>query len=109
TESTLDRTVRPEWLAIYLEEQDTGAFLRAHCSDQEPIPNQLVLGRALAERVGHDRKPIFRDSLREAGTDILAEMSPFGSEVVVPLATEGRVIGLLVVGPKRSGDPYFSD
>ena len=32
-----------------------------------------------------------------------------GAEVVVPLLEEEHVIGLVCIGAKRSGDPYFSD
>ena len=32
-----------------------------------------------------------------------------GIDVLAPLVEEGRLFGLIAVGPKRSGNPYFSN
>ncbi len=55
-----------------------------------------------------ERRPILREDLIKQAADVSQELAQLGAEMVVPLATGSRVIGLLVLGPKRSGDPYFS-
>src|SRR5262249_17472362 len=43
------------------------------------------------------------------GPTLLAELDRLGAEVAVPLLEQDQVIGLLCLGEKRSGDPYFSN
>jgi two-component system nitrogen regulation sensor histidine kinase GlnL len=60
------------------------------------------------------RRLLFRDEVGrqpdagDAGTT-LADFDQLGTEVLVPLIADDHVIGFIAVGPKRSGDPFFSD
>ncbi len=60
-----------------------------------------------------DRQLIFRDEI--GGTQptdrdrLLRDLDHLRAEVVVPLVEEDEIIGFLVLGAKRSGDPYFSN
>ncbi|MBI2528452.1 MAG: GAF domain-containing protein [Candidatus Rokubacteria bacterium] len=108
------RTLRPEGLAIYLLDEEEGLFERAFGSGGAPGPATLPVASPLPGALSRDRKLVFRDELGQEGgawdaPAVRAELSRLGAEVIVPLLEEDRLIGLLAVGPKRSGDPYFSD
>src|SRR4029453_1521373 len=45
----------------------------------------------------------------DGGTQFVADLHRLYAEVVVPLVEEGEVIGFMILGAKRSGDPYFSN
>lgn len=112
--AVVGRTLRPEGLAIYLLDEEEGRFERAFSSGGAPGPAALPGASPLPDALSRDRKLVFRDELgHEAGArdgqGVLADLSRLGAEVIVPLLEEDRLIGLLAVGPKRSGDPYFSD
>src|SRR6185503_922629 len=58
------------------------------------------------------RTLVFRDEIGGSPTNrhrLLAELDGLRAEVVVPLVEENTLIGFLVLGAKRSGDPYFSN
>jgi len=105
---TVDRTVRPEWHTIFLIEDEDTEFHCVHKSGRPPTIQALRLDLAIIARVVRDCRPMLRDDLISQSADLSAEMCRLGAEVVVPLAAGSQVIGLLVLGPKRSGDPYFS-
>ncbi len=112
----LTQTLRPEGVSIYLLDEEEGLFERAYTSGADPGRMRLPSSSPLLDAVARDRKLVFRDELgndpsaRNTGSEgVLAALSRLGAEVVVPLLEENRVIGFLAVGPKRSGDPYFSD
>ena len=74
----------------------------------------LVVATPLLQSLLLAPRTVFRDELPpatpSAGGDPLAdELDRLGAEVVVPLLVDGQLIGFLVVGAKRSGDPFFSD
>ena len=114
--SVLRKTLRPEGFSVYLlgaqegdetELRQVFGDSQGRLSDAIPASSPLVVGTA------SDRLPIFRDELEHAKTpetqETAEEFARLGAEVAVPLLEEGRVFGLLILGPKRSGDPYFSD
>jgi len=45
----------------------------------------------------------------DAAKETEVEMTRLDADVVAPLLEEGLLFGLIAVGPKRSGSPYFSD
>jgi len=64
--------------------------------------------------MSHGREIVFLDEIVDAPTgpkpqELRMAFSQIGAEVVLPLLEEGQVIGLVCIGPKRSGDPYFSN
>jgi len=107
--SLVDRTLRPEDLAIYLFDEDEGHFQLAQRLSGAHFPEILPLSSLLIERVIRHREIIFRDEALATGDALDLEFARLGTEVVVPLVEEEDVIGLLCISPKRSGDPYFSD
>jgi PAS domain S-box-containing protein len=111
---TVGVTLRPEGLAIFLLDDEEGRFERAHLLGHGAFPEQVAPSLPLLVELERQRRLLFRDEVgREAGGPdsavALADFARLGSEVLVPLIEGDRVIGFLAVGPKRSGDPFFSD
>jgi PAS domain S-box-containing protein len=104
----VDTTLRPEGYAIYLLDEEDGEFRRAFVARSIGWRDPLPVDTALVTATAREGKPVFRDELG-TGEPALAEMQRLGSEVVIALLAEERVFGLLAIGPKRSGDPYYSD
>lgn len=110
----LQRTLRPERIVVYLLEEDEAHYERAFVRGAAEGPESLALDTALVTVAARERCPVFRDELGRrpgsAETDRLRDdLERLGIEVAVPLFGEAGMIGLLAVGPKRSGDPFFSD
>jgi PAS domain S-box-containing protein len=103
--------LKPEWTAVYLVDEYGEEFERTWQTRAERQPPILPLTSSLADRSATAGTLIFRDELTtlDAGGDALAEMTRLDADVVAPLLEEGRLFGLIVAGPKRSGSPYFSD
>ena len=111
---TVGVTLRPEGLAIYLLDDEEGRFERAHLLGHGGFPEHAAPSVPLLVELERQRRLLFRDEIgRDAGglepAVALADFARLGSEVLVPLIEGDRVIGFLAVGPKRSGDPFFSD
>jgi PAS domain S-box-containing protein len=111
------RTMKCERVAIYLQDEEVGGFELVGCEADGAsagFPSGLGLSSPLVVRVARDRETVFLDEIVEGpaalqGSQLREEFRRLGVEVTVPLIEQEEVIGLVCVGPKRSGDPYFSD
>jgi PAS domain S-box-containing protein len=112
--SVLASTLRPEAVAIYLWDPEDTEF-RLAWSEGEAAPVRVIeASTPVLARARRDRRLVFRDEINTRDTnkgasEVLAELNRLKADVVVPLLETGEVLGLIVLGPKRSGDPYFSD
>jgi PAS domain S-box-containing protein len=111
---TVGATLRPEGLAIYLLDVEEDRFERAHLLGHGTFPKHAVRTAPLLATLDRERRLLFRDEVGrrpDAGDDgtTLADFDQLGTEVLVPLIADDHVIGFIAVGPKRSGDPFFSD
>jgi len=108
-------TLKPEAVGIYLREAEGGEFGLAWSAGDGALPASVPASTSILGLVSRARRLIFRDELgaREVAQSppaIIAELDRLGgAEVIAPLFETGEVIGLVVLGPKWSGDPYFSD
>ena len=102
---------KPEWTAVYLLDEDEGQLERVWLVGKEVAPSNLALASPMAEQAAGTKALVFRDELagQEAGVEVLPEMNRLNADVAAPLLAEGRLFGLIVLGPKRSGSPYFTD
>jgi PAS domain S-box-containing protein len=112
----LRKTLRPEGVSVYLlgaQEGDETELRQVFGDSQGRVPEAIPVSSPLVVRTARDRLPIFRDELEQAkapdSRETVGEFVRLSAEVAVPLLEEDRVFGLLVLGRKRSGDPYFSD
>jgi PAS domain S-box-containing protein len=106
--NVVDSTLRPEGYSVYLLDEEDEEFRRAFVAGSIGWPDRLPVNTVLLTSPAREGKPVFRDEIG-AGEPVLAEMQQLGSEVVIALLAEARVFGLVAIGPKRSGDPYYSD
>jgi PAS domain S-box-containing protein len=103
-------TLRPEGIAVYVADEEDGEFLRIAAARSLPGPGQLRASVPTVAALAAQRKALFRDELGpDAPTALVDGFAALRAEVLVPLLTEDRLVGFLIVGAKRSGDPYFSD
>jgi PAS domain S-box-containing protein len=110
----LTSTLRPEASAIYLFDDEDRQFRLAWQPESLSFPAEILPTTPLVERLIAQPGLTFRDeagtdSLLDGGAQLLADLDRFCAEVAVPLVEEGEVIGFMVLGAKRSGDPYFSN
>jgi PAS domain S-box-containing protein len=110
----MHRTLKCERVAVYLLEDDDPAFTLAMSSVEGEMPEAVDHSWALVAKVVRERETAFRDEIAEGpaapdGASLRVDFRRLRAEVVLPLVEEGRVFGLLCVGVKRSGDPYYSN
>ena len=115
--SVVDRTLQVEYIAVYLMDQSgrrlSCQFYRA-AQDQAPMGIPLFLSRssAILACLSEFRAPLVReDAGRHSMADMIVsaagELTSLGGEVALPLMTDQAVEGIVILGPKRSGDPFF--
>jgi PAS domain S-box-containing protein len=102
---------KPEWTAVYLLDEDEEQLERAWGMSGDTAPPNLALASPLADRAAAMKALVFRDELagQVEAAEALLDMTRLNADVAAPLLEEGRLFGLIVLGPKRSGSPYFTD
>jgi PAS domain S-box-containing protein len=109
--SVIRDVFKPEWTAIFLLEEDEADLERVWSAGACEASQVVALKSTVAGRAAASQALIFRDELAgvDGGTEALGEMTRLNADVIAPLLEEGRLFGMIVAGPKRSGSPYFSD
>ncbi|HSL50452.1 MAG TPA: ATP-binding protein, partial [Candidatus Deferrimicrobiaceae bacterium] len=107
--SVLESTLRPEGFAVYLYDNDDDKFCLSWSSSPGSFPPSLSRTSAIATAAA-SAQLVFRDEVATfARHRLQSELDSLHGAVVVPLVEEAELIGFLVLGVKRSGDPYFSN
>ncbi len=79
---------------------------QSHFDTPEAAPEEIIAALTqtkdplLTDEIAHERPSTARERLHEA-------LSRLNWALVLPLTSEARVIGAIVVGPKLSGDPFY--
>lgn len=107
-------TLRPDGVAIYLLDPEDREFRLGWGAGTVPSVTTVSITSLLVATAHADRQLVFRDEVVSAPpTDrrdrLIDDLAQLRAEVVVPLIEEDEIIGFLVLGAKRSGDPYFSN
>ena len=100
--------LRLEWGAIYLAEDPRGPLKLAAWYGPEPDERALPVDNPLVERLRATstvRAP-HAMALSPASDPATDTMIALGGEVAKALEADGEQVGLMVLGPKRSGLPY---
>jgi len=116
--AVVDQTLHVEFIAIYLADQGARRlscqFYRATQNPKPatPPPSILSEGSSIFRHLAEARSPLVcEDAGRdvESNTILLAasELTVLGGEVAIPLLRDQVVVGIVVLGSKRSGDPFF--
>jgi signal transduction histidine kinase/MFS family permease len=116
--NTLDQTFKVELIQIYLRDDSTRAFVArqihtrhgAHRGHSHP---NVPYDSALAVYLTSTRQTLLRENAthedsRPHASEAVTELQQLGGEIVFPLFEDELLSGFIVVGGKRSGDPYFS-
>jgi signal transduction histidine kinase len=74
----------------------------------------LFPGNVLLEEVKHGKKAIVEQEVRRTRTEkdaasLLQEMARLRSAIVIPLVSKDRLLGILSLGEKKSGDNYSAE
>jgi PAS domain S-box-containing protein len=112
--STVYRTLRVDGTALYLLDQDDQTVQLVYFEGRSAWPHELARWLPLIQTARGERRLIFRDELGDsqalgAPETVFNTLDALNADVVAPLVAEGDLVGVLVVGPKRSGDSFFSD
>ncbi len=116
---TVSDTLRPDSVAVFVRDStqdhlDLVAVQNIFDTEKLPIASSLSASSPLPTFLQHYRRTLLRDDLGSTVTGRDAELAidqliALGGEFAIPMMSEADLIGLLIVGPKRSGDAYFSD
>jgi len=115
--AVVDHTLQVEFIAVYLMDQPGRRlpcqFYRA-AYGPKPVAPPLALSRdsAILRYLAEERTPLIREEAsRHSVTNLIinaaAELASLGGDVAVPLLKDQSIAGIVVLGPKRSGDPFF--
>jgi signal transduction histidine kinase len=115
--TVVDRAVRPDCLEVWLPAPDAAGYRRAlrQGSAREPErggAEHLPADSALVSWLTAHRQPLLLDDRARAGAGgqpALGELAGRRGELAVPIGADPELGGLLVIGAKRSGDPYFDE
>ncbi|HSE06123.1 MAG TPA: ATP-binding protein [Methylomirabilota bacterium] len=116
---TLERTFKSEQVTVYLQ----GLGQRSYVPRERPgqpswartaLPPSISEQAALVTFMRQERRPLVHDeAIRNPAHQLLTaaarELRVLGGDVAFPLLDDQTLAGMLVVGPKRSGDPYFAE
>ncbi len=115
----ISKAIRPEIVSIYLRDRHgsdyrrtlTGSITEGGISGE---PETVAGLSALATILRRERAHLLRDDLRRHDLDpetraALEELGTLGGDLALPLLKEDQVTGFVLLGPKRSGDPYFEE
>ncbi len=100
--------LRLEWGAIYLETAENDGYSLAACAGPPPDDTRLDHNNPLAARLRQAASIRVPHAMSLATTSDPATdaMIALGGEAAHALESEGKLAGLLILGPKRSGLPY---
>jgi len=117
---SLYEALDPLHVSVYLRDSETSFYrLRAHHpqqpSDQGDLQSALIPPHNLVVRVlAEDSSLLSRDHVLrfrplEGAKPLAAEMDKLDAHLVAPMVWEDELIGLVVVGDKRSDDMYSGE
>lgn len=107
--SVLESTLRPEGISIYLYDPEDDEFQLCWSSSSSISRSTVARTSAIATAIASGQL-VFLDEVEPIGRlGLRSELDSLQSSAVAPLIEEDALIGFLVLGAKRSGDPYFSN
>jgi two-component system, NtrC family, sensor kinase len=112
----IETTFKAEAVAVYLLDPDAKTFIAKppKLSRHWVYPSSaLRISEAspLVAFLRRDRRPLVREeaTLDESRTIAARELQQLDGEIAFPLFNDNIIAGIMVVGAKRSGDPYFAE
>jgi PAS domain S-box-containing protein len=116
---TIERTFKAEQVTVYLYDAARRGYTprqqRQSANWAKATGTSLISEHAsLVAYVRQEKRPLVQEeALRDPDHQLLTaaalELRALGGEAVFPLIDEQSLAGMLLVGSKRSGDPYFAE
>ncbi len=114
---TINKTVQPEYVAAYGEDSAGTSYIRliVHRGiGDAPAPDVIDSHSPVPAHLTNTRQPLFLDELRRRQPDgalpgLLDQLTRLRADIALPLDDDETLTGFFLVGPKLSGDPYFSE
>ena len=116
--NTIETTFKAEPVAVYLRRPSETilrcATIKGEQVEMTTTTASLAGSSALVALLQRDPRSLVRE---EAARDIANErrvsaasvLQELGGAMALPLRERDSIAGIVIVGPKRSGDPYFAD
>jgi DNA-binding NtrC family response regulator len=102
--------LRLEWGALYLAEASGRSFCLVASHGPTPDEQALQTDNPLVARLADTPTVRLSHGPASGGSDPASDaMISLGGEAATALGDEGRLAGILVLGPKRSGMPYEAE
>lgn len=116
--NVIENTFRAERVKVYLRGPSGKVFMARTLGGLEQwhqAPSNLAIAPTspLVKLLQAERKTLLREEARnsnDADARTAAEaLRDLGGEIAFPITDDQTVVGMLMIGPKRSGDPYFAE
>ncbi|WP_337173030.1 sigma-54-dependent Fis family transcriptional regulator [Paludisphaera sp.] len=99
--------LRLEWGSLYLSSADGGRFELAASHGPSPDDAVLEAGHPLIERLRRTSSIRASQAAGSVGADAATDaMIRLGGDAACGIGADGKLAGVLVLGPRRSGLPY---
>ena len=113
----VERAVRPEGASLWLPVPDIAGYRMSvrrgrQLDPQAGTPDIIAETSPLAGWLSLHRQLLLRDDRAPADPGwqgAVAELSSLGAQIAVPIGADRGLEGILLIGPKLSGDPYFNE
>ena len=116
---TIESTFKAEAVSVYLHDTQKRAYVASQQPSDSPwlttsADSPISDVSAIVQFLRQERRPLVHEEAIRQPLDTLinraaAELRMVRGDVAFPLMEDRSLAGMVVVGPKRSGDPYFSD
>ncbi len=115
---TISITFNTESVALYLRDPSLRGFSNRFSLAQHHPSSVLAPiifdSSPLASLLKRDRRAIVREEAARQVEDRPAvvaatQLAELSGDIAFPLTHESETAGIIIVGPKKSGDPYFAD
>lgn len=115
-----ESTFKAEALTIYLRDPSDPTMFRPvdvprGDSLVTPMTDDVLESRPLVEYLSRQKRTLVREeALRESGISeglkrVAEALEALSADLAFPLVDEATIAGFVLVGPKRSGDPYYTE
>jgi PAS domain S-box-containing protein len=116
---TIESTFKAEAVSVYLHDTQKRAYVASQRPSDSPwlatsADSPISDVSAIVQFLRQERRPLVHEEAIRQPLDTLvnraaAELRMVRGDVAFPLMEDRSLAGMVVVGPKRSGDPYFSE
>ncbi len=116
--NVIENAFKVEAVTVYLQDPSSKTFTpRTSTRGQQwhQVPSNLLIPQTspLVRFLQSERKTLVREEARNSNDQRLTAaaqtLRDLAGDVAFTLAADQTIVGILVVGPKRSGDPYFAE